>query len=136
MCAGLTGFVVGARAAGGELRGDGLADDDAAGRARPGDGRRVGARLPARPDGGAVLAGHVGGIQHVLRADGDALQRAGTSRSRRGAGLSWIEMRERSDRRIAVGDVVQIGVHQRLRPQLAIMDQAHRCRRGQAAQVC
>ena len=121
--------------AGGELGGDGLAEDDAAGRAGPGNGCGVWLWAASPSRWGAVLAGHVGGIEHVLYADGDALQGTGLNRGGRLAHLGGIEVREGPHAGIPIGDMVQIGFHQRLGSQLAVMDQSHRLGRGQAEQV-
>lgn len=76
--------------------------------------------------GGAVLAGHVSGVEHILYADGDALQRAGLGFGRGGTGLGGVEVDEGLDGGITVRDVIKIGDDQRLRAQFAVADQAYR----------
>ena len=59
-----------------QLGGDGLADDDGARPAQRGDAGGVAGRPASLEDGAAVLGRHVGGVDDVLDADGDAMQRA------------------------------------------------------------
>ena len=91
--------------------------------------------MPPGPDGGAVLAWHVSRIQHVLHPDRKSLQRPGLRGGSGCPGLPRIEMGKRLNRGIAAGDMIQIGLDQRLRPQRAIMNPANRLARGQAEQI-
>jgi hypothetical protein len=58
-----------------ELGCGGLADDDRACPAEYGNGSRVGHRLAAAKRVAAVFGRHIVGVEHVLHADGEAVQR-------------------------------------------------------------
>ena len=59
-----------------QLRRHGLAHDDGAGRAQGGDAARVLARAIVLEQRRARFGRHVGGVDHVLDADGNAMQDA------------------------------------------------------------
>ena len=63
-------------AARGELDGVGLAEDDRAGMPRHGNARRIPPHLEPRVDRGVLGGGHVGGVDHVLDAEGQAVEPA------------------------------------------------------------
>ena len=109
MWAGLTGVGRWAGVTGGELGGDGFAEDYGAGGFCPRHGGGVGFGLVVGPDGGAVLAGHVGGVEDVLDADGDALEGAFLRRCRGRARLGGVEVGEGADGGVSGGDVVEVG---------------------------
>ena len=131
MCSGLAGIGGGAGLAGGELGGDGLADDDAACGFRPGDGGGVGAGLPVGPDGGAVLAGHVGGVEHVLDADRDALKQPWPDLTCGVPNLIRVEVGKRADRRFLRRDLFEVRFCQINWVQFAVLYQTHRLDYGQ-----
>ena len=91
---------------GGEFRGHGLADDDAAGAARQRHRRRIGARLKAGVNRRAVLGREIGGIENILEPDRQAAQRrCGELRVfRRAARRNEIEHDEGADLLLARGD--------------------------------
>ena len=72
-----------ARFPGGKLGGDGLSDHHPTRLPSPGDGGGIGPRLPAAPDRGAIFTRHVSGIQHVLHANRQSMQRPRHERSSR-----------------------------------------------------
>ena len=75
VCAGLRGIGGGSRMARGELGGHRLADRDRPRPPRQRHRRRVRPRPVPGPDRRAVLRRHVGGVQHVLDAEHQAMQR-------------------------------------------------------------
>ncbi len=90
--------------AGRKLGRHGFADHNAARCTRGDDSGRVGSRPPALPDRRAVFGGHVGGIEDVLDADGQAVEqpRAGC----RAAHVRGIDKRERAHIAFAVADAL------------------------------
>jgi hypothetical protein len=125
----------GAGVAGSELRGDGLADDHTTGGTRPGDGRAVRPWLVGGPDRRAVLARLVGRVEHVLDADGDTVQGAGTGGLRRGTGECRIVVREDAKLWLAAGDPVETGLGQRLRAEATFLHKPDGLRSGQLARI-
>ena len=76
VCSGLRGLRVTDGCKRCKLRGHGLAEDDGAGGAQRRDAGRILGGLAALEGGAAVLGRHVGGVDDVLDADGNPVQRA------------------------------------------------------------
>jgi hypothetical protein len=134
---GLWGLRVGR--AGGELGGDCLAEDETARRARERHAGSVGLGPKSLVGLRAVGGRHVPGIHDVFDADGDAVQRAApraaVERLSRGDRLLLIEVLPGSDGRLALGDAVEIGAHQRFGGESAALDPRGGVDCGEAGQV-
>ncbi len=128
-----------ARRHAGELAGDGLAQHHRAGRAREPDAGGIGRRSMAAIDRRAHLGRLIGGVDDVLDADRDAVQRS--------AHLGAVELARLAQRQLGIDagpgvnvafarvDARQAIAHHRLAGGLAGRDRAHDLGRGELVQL-
>ena len=120
VCAGWCGFAVGPGMAQREFRGDRLAQHDGAGLARQRHACRVGGRPVTGMNRRAVARRHVVGVDDVLHAEGQPVERSSRSRLARSRAARFreralrIEKGKRAHDRIALGDALEAGARQRL----------------------
>jgi hypothetical protein len=106
-----------------QIGGDGLSDNDGACIAGPGDGGGVGFGSPPLPNGRALPTGQIGGVENVLDADGNTLQRPRTGVGSLLAGIIRIEGGKGPDGWFPLRYPPQAGFHKIFRTELAVMDQ-------------
>jgi hypothetical protein len=87
------------------------------------------------PNGRAVSRGHIGGVEGVLDADGNTLQRPRTGVGSLLAGIIGIEGGKGADGWFPLLYPVQVGLHEVFRTELAVMDQPDGLPGGQAAEI-
>ena len=115
------------RLVGGELGRHGLAEDHRALLAQPGHAVRVAGRAPAGVDRRAVGGRHVGGVDDVLDADRQAVQRPArllvVALPRRRDRLVGVDVRPRVQLALALADPLQALAHELLGAQLAFIEE-------------
>ena len=123
----------------GELGRDRLAEDHRARRAQARHARGVGARAPPGVDRAAALGRQVRGVDDVLDADRDAVQRPArglrVALARLGERGAGVEVRPRPDGLLALGDPLEARGDERRRGQIPGGDPPRRLGRAEAAGV-